>query len=56
MPSVDSTRAPTVLLLGHFHEPHVWSVEGGEVRILDAWFRSRVPDWLAPSADVGAQS
>jgi len=30
-----------VLLLGHFHEPRVWSVAGGEVRLLDAWFRSR---------------
>jgi len=30
-----------VLLLGHFHEPRVWQVQGGEVRLLDAWFRSR---------------
>ncbi|KAB2958557.1 MAG: hypothetical protein F9K18_12035 [Thermoanaerobaculia bacterium] len=30
-----------VLLLGHFHEPRAWSVAGGEVRLLDAWFRSR---------------
>lgn len=30
-----------VLLLGHFHEPHRWEVAGGEVRLLDAWFRSR---------------
>ncbi|MDX1631622.1 MAG: metallophosphoesterase family protein [Thermoanaerobaculia bacterium] len=30
-----------VLLLGHFHEPQRWEVEGGEVRLLDAWFRSR---------------
>jgi UDP-2,3-diacylglucosamine hydrolase len=29
------------LLLGHFHEPHRWRVPGGEVRLLDAWFRSR---------------
>ena len=29
-----------VLLLGHFHEPHRWTVPGGEVRLLDAWFRS----------------
>ena len=28
-----------VLLLGHFHEPRVWGVGGGEVRLLDAWFR-----------------
>ncbi|MBP1643337.1 MAG: hypothetical protein H6Q03_2006 [Acidobacteria bacterium] len=30
-----------VLLLGHFHEPFSWRVAGGEVRLLDAWFRSR---------------
>ena len=35
-----------VLLLGHFHEPRVWQVAGGEVRLLDAWFRSRAVEWL----------
>lgn len=35
-----------VLLLGHFHEPRVWRVDGGEVRLLDAWFRSREVEWL----------
>lgn len=35
-----------VLLLGHFHEPRVWQVAGGEVRLLDAWFRSRSIEWL----------
>ena len=35
-----------VLLLGHFHEPRVWTVQGGEVRLLDAWFRSRQVEWL----------
>jgi UDP-2,3-diacylglucosamine hydrolase len=30
-----------VLLLGHFHEPRTFAVAGGEVRLLDAWFRSR---------------
>ena len=30
-----------VLLLGHFHEGHRWTVEGGQVLLLDAWFRSR---------------
>ena len=35
-----------VLLLGHFHEPLVWQVQGGEVRLLDAWFRSRAVEWL----------
>jgi UDP-2,3-diacylglucosamine hydrolase len=34
------------LLLGHFHEPHRWPVTGGEVRLLDAWFRSRVVEWI----------
>lgn len=41
------------LLLGHFHEPHTWPVEGGEVRLLDAWFRSRRVEWLGPSATPG---
>jgi UDP-2,3-diacylglucosamine hydrolase len=35
-----------VLLLGHFHEPRVWEVAGGEVRLLDAWFRGRAVEWL----------
>jgi UDP-2,3-diacylglucosamine hydrolase len=35
-----------VLLLGHFHEPRVWTVPGGEVWLLDAWFRSRAVEWL----------
>jgi UDP-2,3-diacylglucosamine hydrolase len=30
-----------VLLLGHFHEPARFAVPGGEVRLLDAWFRGR---------------
>ena len=30
-----------VLLLGHFHEPRLFLVAGGEVRLLDAWFRGR---------------
>jgi UDP-2,3-diacylglucosamine pyrophosphatase LpxH len=30
-----------VLVLGHFHEPRRWRVAGGEVLLLDAWFRSR---------------
>lgn len=36
-----------VLLLGHFHEPRTWAVKGGEVRLLDAWFRSRQVEWLS---------
>jgi len=35
-----------VLLLGHFHEPRVFAVRGGEVRLLDAWFHSREVEWL----------
>lgn len=35
-----------VLLLGHFHEPRVWPVKGGEVRLLEAWFTSRRVEWL----------
>jgi UDP-2,3-diacylglucosamine hydrolase len=35
-----------VLLLGHFHDARVWKVAGGEVRLLDAWFRSRTVEWL----------
>ena len=30
-----------VLLLGHYHEPRTWSVDGGQVRLLEAWFRTR---------------
>lgn len=29
------------LVLGHFHEARRWPVAGGEVLLLDAWFRSR---------------
>ncbi len=35
-----------VMLLGHFHEPRRWRVANGEVRLLDAWFRSRRIEWL----------
>jgi UDP-2,3-diacylglucosamine hydrolase len=34
------------LLLGHFHEPRVWQVAGGEVRLLEAWFTSRRMEWF----------
>jgi UDP-2,3-diacylglucosamine hydrolase len=34
------------LLLGHFHEPRVWQVGGGEVRLLEAWFSSRQVEWF----------
>ncbi|HEV7667736.1 MAG TPA: UDP-2,3-diacylglucosamine diphosphatase [Thermoanaerobaculia bacterium] len=30
-----------VLLLGHFHEGRIWPVGQGEVRLLEAWFKSR---------------
>ncbi|MEM8930438.1 MAG: UDP-2,3-diacylglucosamine diphosphatase [Acidobacteriota bacterium] len=35
-----------VLLLGHFHEPHEFVVEGGEIRLLDAWFHSHRVEWF----------
>lgn len=35
-----------VLLLGHFHEARRWRVEGGEILLLDAWFRSRRVEWF----------
>jgi UDP-2,3-diacylglucosamine hydrolase len=35
-----------VLVLGHFHRPKTWSVEGGEVRLFDAWFNSHRVEWL----------
>ena len=43
-----------VLLLGHFHEPRVWHESGGEVQLLDAWFRSRQVEWYG--RDAGADS
>lgn len=35
-----------VLLLGHYHEPRAWTVAGGEVRLLGAWFKTREMEWL----------
>jgi len=35
-----------VLVLGHFHRPKTWTVDGGEVRCLDAWFNSHRVEWL----------
>ncbi|MCB1036994.1 MAG: hypothetical protein KDD47_24415, partial [Acidobacteria bacterium] len=35
-----------LLILGHFHEPRRWSVKGGEIRCLDAWFHSRQIEWF----------
>ncbi|QQR72070.1 MAG: UDP-2,3-diacylglucosamine diphosphatase [Holophagales bacterium] len=34
------------LLVGHFHEERRWSVPGGEVWLLEAWFRTRRLEWL----------
>ena len=36
-----------LLILGHFHEPHVFALADGEVRLLDAWFRSHSVEWFA---------
>ena len=38
------------LRLGHFHEPHHFPVEGGDVYCLDAWFLSRQVEWLSDGA------
>jgi len=35
-----------LVVLGHFHEARTWRVDGGEVRLLEAWFRSRRIEWL----------
>jgi UDP-2,3-diacylglucosamine hydrolase len=35
-----------VLVLGHFHEPRVWQVPGGEIRLLEAWFTSKRVEWM----------
>ncbi len=35
-----------LLLLGHFHEERRWTVAGGEVWLLEAWFSSRRIEWL----------
>lgn len=35
-----------VMVLGHFHRPKSWRVDGGEVRLLDAWFNSHHVEWL----------
>jgi UDP-2,3-diacylglucosamine hydrolase len=36
------------LLLGHFHDERRWSVAGGEVWLLPAWFHTRRVEWIAP--------
>ena len=40
------TEGYDVLLLGHFHEERRWPVAGGEVLLLDAWFKSRRIEWF----------
>lgn len=35
-----------VLVLGHFHEARTWQVQGGEIRILEAWFTSKRVEWM----------
>ncbi|HEV3456428.1 MAG TPA: hypothetical protein VHG32_07695 [Thermoanaerobaculia bacterium] len=35
-----------VLLLGHFHVARAWPVSGGQVRLLEAWFKTRAVEWL----------
>ncbi|MEM7482857.1 MAG: UDP-2,3-diacylglucosamine diphosphatase [Acidobacteriota bacterium] len=43
-----------VLLLGHFHEERTWQVEGGEVRLLEAWFTSRRVEWVGGNGPGGS--
>ena len=35
-----------LLVLGHFHEARSWQVAGGEIRLLEAWFKSRRVEWV----------
>jgi UDP-2,3-diacylglucosamine hydrolase len=39
-----------VLLVGHFHVARAWTVAGGEVRLLAAWFKTREVEWLPPAS------
>jgi len=34
------------VLLGHFHQPHRFEVNGGVLRLTDAWFNTRQIEWL----------
>ncbi len=34
------------VLLGHFHQPQTFQVEGGVLRLVDAWFNTREIEWL----------
>ena len=35
-----------LMIVGHFHEERRWSVMGGEIWLLEAWFSSRRVEWL----------
>jgi len=35
------------VLVGHFHEPHSYSSPQGEIRLLDAWFRTRQAEFFS---------
>ncbi len=35
------------ILLGHFHQARRYQVEGGVLRLVDAWFNTREIEWLA---------
>ena len=35
-----------LLVMGHFHQPASFTLESGEVRLIDAWFNSRQIEWL----------
>jgi UDP-2,3-diacylglucosamine pyrophosphatase LpxH len=39
-----------VLLVGHFHVARAWTVAGGQVRLLAAWFQTREVEWLPTAA------
>lgn len=43
-----------VLLLGHFHEAREWTVDGGEVRIVDAWYNEGVIELLGAATSSGS--
>ena len=42
------SRGHDVLLLGHFHVQRRIAVAGGEVRLLNAWYKSQQLEWLTP--------
>ena len=42
------SRGHDVLLLGHFHVQRRMAVAGGEVRLLNAWYKSQQLEWLTP--------